>query len=156
MILSKKYLEIIKTIEKEHHKYLKEELPVIHDLIYTILKVHYSDSGKELQQVHKLFGVLKAELELIMVKRQICLYPAARDYNRENSDEFEKSLNEEAKDISIEYKIVKTVIEEMREVTNNYTMPPSGCPTFETTYRKLEELEENVLKSIETERSLYS
>lgn len=149
------YSEVINNIQKEHHKYLKEELPVLHDLVYKILRVHYPDNGKLLEQVHKLFGNLSTELELIMVKRQIALYPAIYDYNKDKSGDNKNILEDEVKKIKLEYDIVEDTLKEMRSITDGYTMPPSGCSTFETTYRKLEQLEKDVLQSIKDESQVY-
>jgi iron-sulfur cluster repair protein YtfE (RIC family) len=34
-------------------------------------------------------------------------------------------------------------------------MPESGCPTYDTTYRKMEKLHQEVEKYIEIERKMY-
>lgn len=153
--MGNKYSDIIKTIQREHHKYLKETLPEIHDLVYKILRVHYADSGKTLESVHKLFGRLLVELELIMIRRQLVLYPAIYDYKTEGKKEMAEILEKEVSSITLEYNIIVDVLEKLRIVTDDYTLPEDSCATFETTYKKLEELEKQVLNAIEAERSMY-
>jgi iron-sulfur cluster repair protein YtfE (RIC family) len=51
--------------------------------------------------------------------------------------------------------ILMRELEGLKEKTNTYTMPESGCPTYDTTYRKMEKLHQEVEKYIEIEREMY-
>ncbi|PKM48110.1 MAG: iron-sulfur cluster repair di-iron protein, partial [Firmicutes bacterium HGW-Firmicutes-6] len=66
--------QLIDRIIKEHHTYLKAELPIISDLMFKILMVH-GDRHPELFEIHKLFGGLKTELEGHLVKEEVQLFP---------------------------------------------------------------------------------
>lgn len=148
------YSDIIKHIRKEHHSYLQEELPEIESRVYKILKVHYSDAGEMLIEVHKLFGRLNNILELLFVKKQMSVFPNIIDYQRNPSTELLDIVLKGIGEMEKEYDEVTQILSELRKVTNDYTVPPSGCPTFDTTYDKLEGLEIGILKNLQLEKEI--
>ena len=72
--------DIVNHVLKNHHAFLKEELPELEKLIFTIFKVHFLDSGDILEEVHRLFGKLKTEFEAHMVKEERVLFHYIKDY----------------------------------------------------------------------------
>lgn len=149
-----KYSEIIKFIKDNYHSFFEKELPITEGLVHKILRVHYSDCGEVLSGVHKLFGKLKNELELVFVKKQVSLFPDILDYQMETSKELLEEITTEIVSLEKEYDVIVQVLRELRRVTDDYTVPPSGCPTFELTYKKLQELELNILKNIHLEKDI--
>lgn len=148
------YSEIIKYIKDKHHSYWKEELTQIEVLVYKILKVHYSDNGEELAEVHKLFGKLKNRLELILVIKQVSLYPSILEHQREHSAESFDIMNKNIINIEKEYKDIIETLNSLETVTNGYKMPEPGCQTFDKTYRKLKELNDDILENIMIEKDI--
>lgn len=149
-----KYSDIIKHIRKEHHLFLQEELPEIESRVYKILRVHYEDAGEVLTEVHRLFGRLNNILELLFVKKQIDVFPNILDYEKNPSPELLEVVLKNIEDMEKEYEEIVHILSELRKVTNNYTVPPSGCPTFDTTYEKLDDLESSILKNIQLEKDI--
>lgn len=149
-----KYSDIIKYIKEEHLSHWKEELPEIKALVYKILKVHYSDNGEELTEVHKLFGKLENSLQLILVMKQVSLYPSISEYQRGNSDESFDLMKKNMEKMEKEYDDVAETLKELEKVTNNYKMPEPGCQTFDKTYRKLKELDVNIQENINIEKDI--
>ncbi len=146
--------EIIKYINDNYRPYLEEELPEIESRVYKLLRVHYLDSGKILTQVHSLFGRLNNLLELLLVKKRMLIFPYILDYERQPSEDLLNKLLKEIDQIDREYNEVLEILRELRKVTNDYVVPPSGCPTFDTSYEKLESLESTLLKNIHLEREI--
>lgn len=149
-----KYSEMIKYIQEDHHAFLQKELPETQALIYKILRVHYSDCGEMLTQVHKLFGRLNNILELLFVKKRMAIFPDILDYEKKPSEELLKTILKEIREMEKEYDDIVEVLRELRKVTDDYTVPPSGCPTFDNTYEKLGALESNILKNIYLEKDI--
>lgn len=149
-----KYSEIIKNIRDNHHVFLERELPETESRVYKILRVHYSDCGEVLTEVHKLFGRLNNILELLFVKKQMAIFPNIIDYEKDPSPELLKVILKEIDEMEKEYDDIVEIFKELRKVTDDYTVPPSGCPTFDTTYEKLEGLELCILKNIKLERNI--
>ena len=150
----RKNSEIIKYIQENHHKYLQENLPEIETRVYKLLRVHYADCGEVLTDVHKLFGKLNNLLELLFVKKRMAIFPNIIDYERNPCEELLQRILKEIVEIEEEYfEIVKTLTD-LRRITNEYVVPPSGCPTFDTTYEMLEDLELNIIKNIQLEKDI--
>ena len=146
--------EIIKHIRSEHHKFLQEILPGAEERVYKILRVHYEDAGQVLTKVHRLFGRLNNILELLFVKKQMATFPNIVDYERNPSPELLGLVLQDIEDMEREYDEIIQILSQLREVTDDYTVPPSGCPTFDTTYEMLEALEVEILKNIHLERDI--
>lgn len=146
--------EIIKHINREHHSYLKEELPEIESRVYKILRVHYGDAGEVLTEVHRLFGRLNNILELLFVKKQMSTFPNIIDYERKPSADLLEDVLKDIEGMEKNYDEIIQILSEIRKVTDDYTVPPSGCPTFDTTYEKLEGLEASILENIKLEKDI--
>lgn len=149
----KSYSEIIEYILKNHHSYLKRELPEIERLGFTIFKVHFFDSGDVLEKVHKLYGQLKAILESHIIKEERALFHEIRDYEKKPSKELLEKILEGIKSVERDNEEALEIMKNLRECTNNYRLPPTSCPTYENTYRKFEELESDLYKHIEIENN---
>lgn len=147
--------EAIKDIADNHHGFLKEELPVIKSLAYKILKVHYHDCKEELVQVHRQYGRVQNELELALVRKQMVLLPMIWDYQKKPSEELLEEIRRTVDEVQMDNDILLGELEGLKEKTNTYTMPESGCPTYDTTYRKMERLHQEVEKYIRIEGEMY-
>jgi len=149
-------VDTIKDIAENHQSYLKTELPIIKALAYKILKVHYEDCKDELILVHRAYGKVENEIELSLVKKQMIVLPLIWDFEKKPSESLRKQIIEAIDDVEEDNKKLIEAFKDLEKVTNNYTMPPSGCPTYDMTYKKMETLQEEVLKYIDTERELYN
>lgn len=149
-----KYSDIIDFIVNNHHAFLKKELPATEKLVSKILKVHFIDSGEVLTKVHKLFSQLKAELEMHLIKEEEVFFPMIKEYEEKPSDELLDKIVEEIVGTEDEHDEAGNILKELREVTNQYEMPSTGCTTFDLTYRKLEEIESDTFRHIHLENNI--
>jgi regulator of cell morphogenesis and NO signaling len=147
--------EVIKDIAENHHGYLKQEMPVIKEMANKILKVHYKDCHEELIKVHRAYGKVENELELQLVKKQLVVLPLIWEYNKNGDRALLDEIRLAVEDVEKDNDILLEAFDELRSATNNYTMPPSGCQTYNTTYRKMEKLEEESKAYLELERKMY-
>lgn len=147
--------ETIKDIADNHHGFIKQEVPIIKSLAYKILKVHYEDCKDELIAVHRQYGRVQNELELALVKKQMVLFPMVWDYEKKPSEDLLYEIKESIEEVEKDNDILLNELKELKKVTNNYTMPESGCPTYDSTYKKMEKLHTEVEKYIGIEREMY-
>ncbi|WP_422486402.1 hypothetical protein [Gudongella sp. DL1XJH-153] len=147
--------ETIKDIADNHHGFIKQEVPVIKSLAYKILKVHYEDCKDELIAVHRQYGRVQNELELALVKKQMVLLPMAWDYEKNQSEELLGQIKLLIEEVEKDNEILLSEFRKLKKATNNYTMPESGCPTYDSTYKKMEKLHSEVEKYIGIEREMY-
>lgn len=131
----------IREATRNHHAYLKEELPEIERLTHTIFRVHYEDSGDFLEIVYRLFGKLKTLLEIHIINEERSLFYQIIDYQEKPSDELLEEIKKGIEEIESDFDIAEEIFREIRKTTNNYVVPPSSCQTFDKTYKKLEDLE---------------
>lgn len=148
-------LEIIKDIVENHFGYLKEELPVLKSLLNKLLKVHYDDSKEELVNVYRAYGKLENELEIGMIIKQIDLFPSLWDYNKKEEEKLLSHIKSLILEINEDNMLVIKALQILEQETNNYTMPESGCSTYESTYKRMKELHKRVKESIEKEETIY-
>ena len=145
--------EIIEQILNKHHAYLWSELPNIGKLSTTILRVHGSHHP-ELSKVHRLFNTLKMELEDHLTKEETIQYPAIKKYEESKSlDDLYKAVDI-IDDLETEHTGAGDILKELRVVTNDYSIPEDVCQTFELTYKKLQELEEDLFQHIHLENNI--
>ncbi len=145
--------EIIERILNKHHAYLWSELPVIGRLSTTILRVHGAHHP-ELSKVHKLFNTLKMELEDHLTKEETIQYPAIKEYEKTKSKENLKRAVDIINDLEAEHTGAGDILKELREITNDYSIPDDVCETFEKTYQKLQELESDIFQHIHLENNI--
>ncbi len=151
---SEKYSKIIEYILKNHHTPLKKQLPELEKLVYTIFKVHFEDSGDILEKVHRLFGQLKIILESHIIKEERELFYMIRDYEKDPSSELLENILVGIESVERDNKEIEELVKELRQVTNEYMVPPTGCPTYENTYEGLKTLGENLLEHIDIENNV--
>ncbi|SHE82568.1 iron-sulfur cluster repair di-iron protein [Alkalibacter saccharofermentans] len=136
--------ELIDHIIDTHHSYLNINLPEISIISAAVLRAHGA-SRKELFEVHKLFHALKAELEQHLIKEETVLFPNMLDEN--NDLDIQKEIEDE-------HEGAGEILRRLRELTQDYTVPADGCPTYERLYHKLEELEGDVFQHVHLENNI--
>jgi regulator of cell morphogenesis and NO signaling len=148
--------DVIKDIAENHHGYLKQELPVIKAMANKILRVHYDDCHEELIKVHRAFGRVENELELQLVKKQLTVLPLIWEYNKKNDVGLLTEIKASVDDVEKDNELLLEALGDLRSATNGYKMPPSGCQTYDSTYKKMEKLEDEVKAYLDLERKLYT
>ena len=145
--------ELVEHILDTHHAYLWSELPKISEYVTKILRVH-GDHHPELMQVHKLFHMVKMELEEHLVKEETIQYPAIFNFleNGEKVD-LEKAVKV-IRELEEEHTAAGNVLKELREVTSDYQVPADGCSSYDLTYLKLEEMESDIFQHIHLENNI--
>lgn len=145
--------KLVDYIVDKHHAYLNEELPKLSELTLKILKVH-GESHEELFKVHKLFNTLRIELEEHLVKEEDLLFPAIKKYEAEKTNDNREKMINLINELEQEHTGAGDIIKELREVTNHYIVPKGACRTYELTYKKLRELEEDTFQHIHLENNI--
>lgn len=125
---------------------MEMELAELSKLTTTILRVHGSDH-KELYKVHKLFHIIQINLIQQIIKEKVHINPKVRIYNRRPSEKLLEEISEAKNELTLMKEDTFELFKELREVTNGYTAPDDGCPTYDTTYIKLKDLETKILNN---------
>ena len=144
---------LIEHIVKTHHAYLKQELPAIGELTTKILRVHGA-KHRELSQVHRLFHLLKMELEQHLIKEEEELFPQIIQYAANPSTELLASVVTVIDTIESEHTNAGDILKELDALTGHYAAPADGCTSYRLTYQKLQELESDLFQHIHLENNI--
>jgi len=143
---------LVNFILENHHTYVKQSIPELRELLNKVCAVHGEDQPS-LYEVRKQFEELSTELLHHLTKEEQVLFPAIL------------SLYEGRKNTSIglehpilvmedEHEHAGHLMKSIRELTNNYTPPAFACPTFQMTYKLLQEFEEDLMQHIHLENNI--
>ncbi len=144
---------LIDHILNTHHVYMRRELPQLSDLSTTILRVHGASHG-ELSQVHRLFHNLKLEIDQHLIKEEEIVFPLLKDYAENPSSSKLNKIVDLNGELRKEHDGAGDVVKELRKVTDHYSVPSDGCPTYIMTYSKLEDMESNLFQHIHLENNI--
>lgn len=135
-------------IEDIHHSYLRKALPEIAELLSIVLRAH-GKNHKELFEVYRLFGQLKADLEQHLLKEETLVFPIVGE-----ADSKLKEIKELTSEIITEHEAAGDILRELRSITKDYQLPEDACVTFAKAYEKLEEMEQDLHQHIHLENNI--
>ena len=145
--------ELIDHIENIHHAYTKKVLPELGELTTKILRVH-GMNHEVLFKVHKLFSLLKADLEQHLLKEEEMLFPLIKEYDKNPSKQLLEKIGEIIKETEDEHDSAGDVLKELRKITDDFEVPKDGCNTYLLTFKLLEELESDLFQHIHLENNI--
>lgn len=148
------FSDLIQYIEDKHHTFMKGELPLTDAYLKKILAVHFEENGEVLLKLNRLYSALKAELEEHLIKEEVSLFPAIKKYEQDPTEDNLHKVFKVMQETEEEHDAAGDVLKEMRKITDNYSVPEGTCPTFETTYVKLEAIESDLFNHIHLENNI--
>ncbi|WP_028544095.1 iron-sulfur cluster repair di-iron protein [Paenibacillus taiwanensis] len=145
---------LIDYIVNKHHRYLVEQLPMIAANVARVYQVHGAEQP-HLQELYRLFGALRTELESHTADEEAEQFPAlirAEEMAHENK-EFAHVAAAIAK-LEAEHTAAGELLRQIREVTSEFTVPEHACTTYRITYTRLEELEAMTFEHVHLENNV--
>lgn len=150
---------LIDYIEKKHHRYVEEKIPVIRQFLDKLCRVH-GERHPELFKINELFTGSAGDLAAHMKKEELVLFPFIK-----------KMVQAQLTNGSIErphFGIVENPIAMMKEehdnegerfrriadLTNNYNPPSDACNTYRVTFAMLNEFEQDLHLHIHLENNI--
>lgn len=154
-----------------HHQYVKDNAPFILELANKVARVHGANHP-EMIKVAEIFAGVATELTLHLMKEETILFPfikelaiAQTEGGKLPASAFGKVSNP-IQMMEMEHEEAGDALKIIRELTNNFSLPPDACNSYTILYKKLDEfendlhvhvhLENNILfpKSIQLEKQL--
>lgn len=146
-------------IEKKHHRYVEEKIPVLRQFLDKLCKVH-GQKHPELLEITALFIGSSKELSAHMKKEELILFPFIK--------RMVKAKLEGTTIQSPQFGTVENPIAMMREehvnegerflkisqLSNNYTPPADACNTYKVTFAMLDEFEKDLHLHIHLENNI--
>lgn len=146
-------------IEKKHHRYVEEKIPVLKPYLEKLCKVH-GDRHPELLEITTHFNKSAGELASHMKKEELILFPAVRKMvkAKETGTTLEKphfgTVKNPIQMMMIEHENEGERFRLIAELSNNYTPPEDACNTYRVTFALLQEFENDLHRHIHLENNI--
>lgn len=145
-------------IINNHHKYVQRSIPQITAHLEKITQVH----GKKhpyLEEVTRLFYSVSNELISHLRKEENILFPMVMNLmtitkTNGNLKNLDSSIAMPIAVMEREHDSAGSILERIRAITSNFTLPEDACGTFEVTYKELDEFERDLHKHVFLENSI--
>ena len=145
--------DIIQLIIQKHHQFLQEELPSLSPYVTKVFRVH-GHHQPHLAEIHKLFHLLKTELEQHTIKEETEVFPAILQAERENQYKGTKELVDKIMVLEEEHDTAGDIMKRLREITNDFNPPEGACGTYQLVYRRLAAIEDDLFKHVHIENNV--
>ncbi|UKM65980.1 iron-sulfur cluster repair di-iron protein [Flavobacteriaceae bacterium GSB9] len=150
---------LVDYIEKKHHRYVEEKVPVLRQFLDKLCRVH-GERHPELLEINKLFTASAGELASHMKKEELILFP----FVKKMVSAIANQSGVEAPHFGTVENPIATMMEEhdnegerfrkIAELTNNYNPPADACNTYRVTFAMLDEFEKDLHLHIHLENNI--
>jgi regulator of cell morphogenesis and NO signaling len=146
-------------IVNTHHSYVTKNLPDIRMYAEKVAKVH-GNHHPELLRIHQLVEAVNAELTAHMVKEERVLFPYIKELVAANKNTAPLhaahfgTVQNPINMMEMEHELVGKNLEEIRTLSDNYTLPADACASYSLLYRTLDEFEEDLHLHIHLENNI--
>ncbi len=158
---------LIDHLLQKHHAYTKAALTELQPLLNKVVQVH-GGSHPELGELHVLYGRLRDDMDMHLMKEERILFPymCALDGEEPVDAPHFGTVANPVRMMMSEHEADDAILRRMLEITNDFSLPPGACASYTALYQGLHELvndlfqhmhlENDILfpKAIETERSV--
>ena len=146
-------------IEKKHHRYVEERIPVLKQYLDKLCKVH-GDRHPELLEINEHFIASAGELAMHMKKEELVLFPWVRKMvqARQQNEPLDKphfgSVNNPISTMMQEHDNEGERFRKIAALSNQYTPPEDACNTYHVGFSLLREFEEDLHRHIHLENNI--
>jgi regulator of cell morphogenesis and NO signaling len=138
-------------IEKKHHRYVSEQIPVILQLLEKV-NARHGDSHPELGEVLAEFRISAAELSMHMKKEELVLFPWFRRHAL--GQEVRQSVLSPIAVMRHEHDEEGARFRRISILTNGYTPPEDACQSYKAVYALLADFEADLHTHIHLENNV--
>jgi regulator of cell morphogenesis and NO signaling len=143
-----------------HHRYLHKALPDANEYVTRFLEGHRK-KFPELGELEKIMQKMMKDIPPHMKKEEEVIFPYIKQIyhayrHRESyASLLIRTLRKPVEEVMKgEHDAVGKQLHRIREITNNFTLPPKACITHRVTYAKLKELDNNLVQHIHLENNI--
>lgn len=150
---------LVEHIVTKHHAYVREALPVLLTHAGKIAKVH-GERHPELIRVAQLVEQVAAEMTSHMMKEEHVLFPyivelgAAAEAGRPAPFAPFGTVDNPIRMMEAEHESAGNAMFEIRELTDDYTVPADGCTTYAVCLRELDAFEKDLHLHVHLENNI--
>lgn len=151
--------QLCEYIVQTHHAYVKNEMPQIYAYLHKVTSKH-GDRHPELYKIFQTFAAVKEEMEGHMKKEELILFPRIKELeklaNSENG-QFQMNIGYLQSPINVmehEHDHAGTQLNEIRNLTNDYTPPQDACTTYRLSFAALQAFELDLHQHVHLENNV--
>ncbi len=148
--------ELADHIQNSHHAYLKSEFPRLGEWVAKVATRH-GPSDPRLARLAVVYAEFRTELEQHMMKEEVILFPLCRAMEAGNAQAARSHCGSIANPIRMmfaEHDDAGRAIEEMAELTDDFTPPPHACNTYRATLDGLAHLRRDLHLHVHKENNI--
>lgn len=146
--------ELVDHIVQVHHAYLRDRLPIIDELFAEVLLRH-GGSLQDIAKMKTIFHGLREELETHMIKEELVLFPWAKRKDQPNASQSPPfSIAMPIRAMEREHDDAGRALEQLRELSANYTPPAEACALYRGLLEHLADLEQDLHLHIHEENNV--
>ncbi len=146
-------------IVNTHHSYVKKLIPDLETYSEKVARVH-GKQHPELLEIHQLVKDVSDEMAPHMIKEENILFPFIKQLDSNDSNvagqqhHAFKSVESPIDMMEHEHEIVGRKMEEIRELSHNYTVPEDGCASYAYLFKSLDEFEKDLHVHVHLENNI--
>ncbi|WP_394336478.1 iron-sulfur cluster repair di-iron protein [Aureibaculum luteum] len=146
-------------IEKKHHRYVEEKIPVLKQYLTKLCKVH-GGRHPELFEITEHFNASAGELTAHMKKEELILFPIIRkmiDAKHKGTEMSKPHFGTVENPIEMmmnEHENEGDRFREIDRLSNSYTPPADACNTYQVTFSLLKEFQDDLHQHIHLENNI--
>ena len=146
-------------IVNTHHAFVRKVLPEMVTYAEKVMKVH-GDRHPELLRVYQLVVGIEAELGAHLVKEEKVLFPCIKELSiGENAPQSLRvlhlgSVRHPINLMEMEHEVVAEHLDEIKKLTNNYSLPQDACATYNLLFNMMREFEEDLNMHVHLENNI--
>ncbi len=146
--------ELIDHIESVHHAFLRRELPRI-DTLAAKVADHHGERDPRLNDVRSVFRLMRAELEMHMIKEEQVLFPFGRRLAAGDAGGHPcGTVRNPVAAMLAEHDDAASSLDRMRHLTEGFKPPPEACHTYRDLLASLTALEADLHVHIHEENNV--
>lgn len=146
-------------IVNTHHSYVRKSLPDLVAYAEKVKKVH-GKQHPELLHINQLVSDVSAELTGHLVKEEKILFPyikalvASKEHTQPAQAAQFGSVKSPINMMELEHELVGKNMDEIRELSKNYSLPEDACASYSLLYKMLDEFEDDLHLHIHLENNI--
>lgn len=143
----------------KHHVFTKDELARLDALLSKVCSVH-GQNHPELFRIQSLFQDLNRDLIPHMQKEEMVLFPyieqmeAAATEGKPAPVPFFGTVQNPIRMLMMEHETAGGILKQIRQISGVFSVPEDGCISYETLYKALDALEQDLHQHIHLENNI--